>query len=237
MTDLDQLLEVQRFDTGADQLRHRRVSLPERPELVATHGLRAAAEQRGAKATADRQVLAAGQDRLERDITQARDRIKTVEGTMYGGTVSNPRELQALQDEVGSLQRRVTLLEDEEIAVMEQLEPIDAAISAEAAEVERLGGEIIRLEAAITAAEAEVDVELETNRAAREASAAAVPEPLMVEYEAIRSQSGGVAVAALTAGQCGGCHMRLSSMELDRIKKQPADAVIHCEDCGRLLVR
>ena len=68
-------------------------------------------------------------------------------------------------------------------------------------------------------------------------SAGAVPAPLLAEYEQLRSTSMGIAVSALTGGQCGGCHMRLSAVELDRIKKQPADAVIHCEDCGRLLVR
>jgi hypothetical protein len=31
--------------------------------------------------------------------------------------------------------------------------------------------------------------------------------------------------------------MKLSAVELDRIKGLPADARITCEDCGRLLVR
>jgi hypothetical protein len=237
MTGLHQLLDVQGLDTGADQLRHRRTSLPERTSLATAHADHDAVERRAAAIAAERSVLGAEQERLERDIGQARDRIKTVEGTMYGGSVSNPRELQALQDEVASLQRRVSLLEDEELAVMEQIEPLDADAAREAAEAERLVGEMVRLEADITAAEAEIDVELEANRAARAVSVVGIPEPLMTEYEDLRARSGGVAVAALTAGQCGGCHIRLSSVELDRVKKQPEDAIIHCEECGRLLVR
>lgn len=64
-----------------------------------------------------------------------------------------------------------------------------------------------------------------------------VPETLAAEYEKIRSTSGGVAVAQLVGGQCGGCHIRLAAMELDRVKHLPPDALVHCEECGRLLVR
>lgn len=237
MTDLQQLLEVQHHDTLADQLRHRRSALIERAELATATLQRANAEQAAEAVATNRAGLAASQDRLETDITHARDRIKAVESKLYGGTVSSPRDLQALQDEIASLQRRVGLLEDDELAIMEQLEPIEAALAHETAEVTRLTAEIDRLESAVTAAEAEVDVELASNEAKRGASLSGVPPALLAEYEQIRIRSGGIAVAALVGGQCGGCHMRLSSMELDRVKKQPPDAVIHCEECGRLLVR
>lgn len=237
MSSLHQLLDLQQHDTLADQLRHRRASLPERTELVDARAQRTAAEQARATQKAARDALGAAQDRLETDISAARDRMKAVDATMYGGGITNARELQALQDEIASLKRRVTLLEDEELEVMEQLEPVDAAIAAADADAERLAADIERLEAAITTAEAEIDVELAANAGERATSAALVADPLLAEYEQLRSTSMGIAVAALVGGQCGGCHMRLSAVELDRIKKQPVDAIIHCEDCGRLLVR
>ena len=237
MNDLNHLLDVQRHDTLADQLRHRRAVLPERAALVEATEQLAASERSLATVSSTRAALGSEQDRLEGDITHARDRIKAVDAAMYGGGVTNARELQALQDEIASLNRRIGLLEDEEIGIMEQLEPIDTSVAHERAEIERLTAEIERLGTAITTGEAEIDVELDATQAERDALATGVPADLLAEYEQIRSQSGGVAVAELVAGQCGGCHMRLSSMELDRVKKQPVDAIVHCEECGRLLVR
>ena len=38
-------------------------------------------------------------------------------------------------------------------------------------------------------------------------------------------------------GRCGGCHLALPATEVDRVRKEPADALIRCEQCDRILVR
>jgi uncharacterized protein len=52
----------------------------------------------------------------------------------------------------------------------------------------------------------------------------------------LRHDLGGIAVARLVGTNCGGCHLTLSAVELDRIRHEPGDAVVICEECGRLLV-
>ena len=160
MTALDQLLEVQRHDTRADQIRHRRANLPERAALAEREAERAKAERELSTTSARRDELQAEQDRIEGEVAKAKERIAVVDGKLYGGATSNPRELQALQDEVASLGRRVSLLEDSELEVMEQLEPVEAASANQQAAIERLGADIERLGMELTAAEAELDVDL-----------------------------------------------------------------------------
>jgi predicted nucleic acid-binding Zn-ribbon protein len=233
---LDQLLEVQRHDTRADQIRHRKANLPERAAMVERETDRAKAQREHTTTVARRDELQAEQDRIEGEVDKAKARIAEVDGKLYGGATSNPRELQALQDEVASLGRRVGLLEDSELEVMEQLEPVETATVTQAAEIERLGAELDRLAMELTAAETELDVELTEVEAHRAEAAQAVPAELLEEYEHIKANSGGVGVAPLTGGQCGGCHIKLSAMEIDRIKKLAPDTVVHCDECGRLLV-
>jgi predicted nucleic acid-binding Zn-ribbon protein len=233
---LEQLLEVQRHDTRVDQIRHRKANLPERAALVEREADKARTEREHATTTARRDELQAEQDRIEGEVAKAKARIGEVDGKLYGGATSNPRELQALQDEVASLGRRVGLLEDSELEVMEQLEPVDAATVANQAEITRLEGEIDRLAMELTAASAELDVELAEVEGLRAAAAQAVPDELLEEYEHIKANSGGVGVARLTGGQCGGCHIKLSAMESDRIKHLPPDSVAYCDECGRILV-
>jgi uncharacterized protein len=236
MNPLELLLEVQKHDTHADQIRHRQANLPERAALAEREAERAKAEREHRTTTDRRDELQAEQDRIEAEVTKAKERIAAVDGKLYGGGTSNPRELQALQDEVASLGRRVTLLEDSELEVMEQLEPVEAATVANQAEIVRLEAEIERLGMELTAAEAELDVELAEVEDHRASAAQAVPAELLEEYEHIKVNSGGVGVAPLTGGQCGGCHIKLSAMESDRIKKLPPDAVAYCDECGRILV-
>ena len=58
----------------------------------------------------------------------------------------------------------------------------------------------------------------------------------MALYERLREQKG-VGAALLRARQCGGCNMSLDASELSRIRAAPADEVIRCEECQRILVR
>ena len=93
------------------------------------------------------------------------------------------------------------------------------------------------LRAQIVEDEVAIDADLERVRAERAILAASVAPELLEEYERLRPQSGGIAIARLVGGSCGGCHLGLSAVEIDRIKKLPPEAPAHCEECGRLLAR
>ena len=60
---------------------------------------------------------------------------------------------------------------------------------------------------------------------------------MLASYEELREQFGGQPVARLVGANCDGCHIQLSAVAVDRIGKMPEDAVVTCEECGRLLVR
>jgi predicted nucleic acid-binding Zn-ribbon protein len=59
----------------------------------------------------------------------------------------------------------------------------------------------------------------------------------MARYEQLRPKFGGVAIARLVGGRCDGCHLALAQAALERIRSAPPDALVECEECGRLLVR
>ena len=83
----------------------------------------------------------------------------------------------------------------------------------------------------------EIEADLERVRTERAAIAGEVEPELLAEYDRLRPQSGGIAIARMVGGSCGGCHLSLSAVEVDRIKKLPPEAPAHCEECGRLLAR
>lgn len=237
MSRWESLLAVQAHDTRADQLARRLDTLPERAQLVTVS--QQVAEVDGRLATVDvrRGELSRSQQRLEDEIASLTERANQAEKQLYSGSVSNPRELQALQDDIASIRRRISQIEDDELEIMELSEPVDAQRAELEAERERLTAETDRLTGALAAAEAEIAEELSAVKAERDEAAAGVPDELWAEYDLLRSQLGGIAVARLVGTTCQGCHLQLSAVEVDRIRKLGVDEIVHCEECGRLLVR
>ncbi len=234
---LEQLLVVQDHDTRATQLRTRRRTLPERDEAAQVASALEAATARWTELDVERHRLDRDQSRLDDEVASLRAKLDHADKAMYSGAVTNPRELQALQEEAASHTRHIGQLEDQELEIMVEREPVDeglVALEAERAELQVRADDVA---ARLTVAEAEIDAELAALETERAAAAAIVPPDLLAEYEALREGNGGVGAARLEHGTCGGCHMKLSAVEQDRIKGLPEDATIHCEDCGRLLVR
>jgi len=231
------LLAVQEHDTQADQLRHRSATLPVRAEITRVEEDLRVFDQRLAEVDARAGELARSQKRLEDEIASLNGRAEQAEKQLYSGSVTNPRELQALQDDVASIRRRISHLEDEQLEIMELADPVEAdRDELLAARAERVA-ELDRLRSELSAAEAEIEEELAQVARSRAEAAAAVPDDLWPEYDRLRRTRGGVAIARLVGSTCQGCHLTLSAVELDRIRKLPLDEPVHCEECGRLLVR
>ena len=160
-----------------------------------------------------------------------------LEKRMYSGTVTAPRELQAMQADSEALKRRQSALEDQVLESMSEREPLDARLSALDADREANDAESGELRIAIAEAESAIDAELASEEAARAEATASIPPDLLSLYEQLRARLGGIGAARLVRGSCSGCHLALPATEVDRIKREPPDVVIRCDQCGRILVR
>lgn len=237
MSRWDALLSLQEHDTAAAQLVHRRAHLAALDALEQVMGDVRRLEATVAEVEAGRHELARGQQRLEDEISSLTDRAGHHDKTLYSGTIGNPRELQTLQDEIAALKRRISQLEDQELELMEQIEPLDAELGRAARERTDLHDRGTALRGQIVEEEVAIDGELARVRAERDALAGGIEAELRPQRLVLGEQLGGIAIARLVGGSCGGCHLGLSAVEVDRIKKLPPEAPAHCEECGRLLAR
>jgi predicted nucleic acid-binding Zn-ribbon protein len=236
VSEYDTLLEVQAHDTTVDQLRHRRAHLPERAELAEVDAELSALAAEVASVTEERDDRARQQRRIEDEVTAIEAKLTEVDGAMYGGSITSPKELQALQDETGHLKRRQSTLEDQVLELMEALEPLEARLAELDGRRATLDGRAQELLVAAAEAEAGIEADLVTTEAERTALAGDLPSDLLAQYEAARVQFRGVAVARIEHNTCGGCHLRLSAMEVDNLKHLAPGEVVTCGECGRLLV-
>lgn len=234
MNGTERLLELQETDSAIDRLEARRTELEAGDEL------------RAAKVRADDAENEVGELRLASDSVE-RERIRldaeveslsmkqqAEEKRLFDGSVTNAKELESIQAEVGGLKSRRTRVEDELLEQMVRKEDLEARISAaESAAaharsaLETTGGDSAReLEEIASTAE-------EKSKARAELAASIGPD-LLELYEDLRRQKKGVGAATLVDGVCQGCHQKLSAMELDRLKK--SEGVKRCEYCRRILI-
>jgi predicted nucleic acid-binding Zn-ribbon protein len=230
------LLEVAELDSRASQLRHQRAHLPELGEIAALTAERTALtdQVRDARIVVD--DLTVEQAKADREVEQVRARRERDRTRMDSGQITQPKDLERMQHELVSLERRITTLEDAELEVMEALEQAQQVLDALAIRADDIDAKLGQLVTARDEKRVGIDASLDEVAAARGPATEGMPEDLMALYERLREQKG-IGAALLRARQCGGCNMTLDASELSRIKAAPADEVIRCEECQRILVR
>jgi predicted nucleic acid-binding Zn-ribbon protein len=230
------LLELADLDAELSRLDHRRRTLPENAEFER-------AQQRDTKLRDELATLeATGSDlnrdqaKAERDVDQVRTRIERDRARLDAGRVSSPRELENLQSEIVSLERRQGDLEEVVLEVMERVEDVTRRRDMLSSEQATLASELTEIAARRDAAFAEIDEEAAKARDGRARLAEDLPTDLLSLYDRLRAQHT-VGAAALRNGRCEGCHLSLNTVELGQIRAAPPDEVLRCEECRRILVR
>jgi len=231
------LLELADIDSELARIEHRRRGLPEHQEIARIEHRDTELRDSIAALTAQSSDLKRDQAKAEADVEQVRSRIDRDRQRLDGGMTSSPRELENLQSEIASLQRRQSDLEEIVLDVMERREAAQTSLDEASAEREQIGAELQTVTAARDVALAEFD-ELSAKASARRAEIGGVtPADLLALYDKLRAQHGGVGAAALRQGRCQGCHLTLNTVDLNAIRAAPGDEVLRCEECRRILVR
>jgi predicted nucleic acid-binding Zn-ribbon protein len=230
------LLDLQEIDTRIHQLQHAkkthatlaRIADLQR-QLADLHG--SLVDSRTAAEDLRTELRKAEADVAQVVARQARNRDLVESGTL------SAKDAQGVAEEVALLTRRRDVLEEAELDVMERLEAHEVALGKVEAANEQLT-------MARTAAEAERDTAFEEINAegraltVRRRDLAAVIDPaLIAHYDQLRTRLGGAGAAALRLGRCGGCGIVIPPGDMAAAEAAPPDQIIHCEECGRILVR
>ena len=229
------LLDLAEVDAELGRLAHRRRTLPEHAELAEAE----AAVRSGKDKLVEVETVAGDLDRdirrLERDVEGVRART-TRDNQMLAASGVGARQATDLQHELETLARRQSVLEDEQLEVMEQREAVGVDVEHARAEVtaaeQRLGDVTERRDTALK----DIDA-AETGRLRdREKVVAEMPADLLAAYERRRDQRG-IGAAKLVARRCQACRLELDRTALSDLRGAPADEVVYCEECGTILVR
>ncbi|WP_425287105.1 zinc ribbon domain-containing protein [Nocardioides lianchengensis] len=231
------LLDVQALDARADQLRHQRATIPETAEINALRTSRTDLDNRARDARIVVDDLTAEQEKVDADVEQVKTRRKRDRDRMDQGLISNPKDLERMTHELESLERRISTLEDEELEVMARLEDAQRDLDGVVAQVADADEKLAALTATRDEKASAIDAQLVDVEAQRGPSVEGLPTDLLALYDKLRAQKNGVGAAELRQRRCTGCQLGIDNAELAVIKSTPADTVVRCEECSRILVR
>ena len=169
--------------------------------------------------------------KLEAD--SQKERSESLNSQLYGGEVTNPRDLESLEREASNV-----------LVIVEQQESALAEITVK---VEEAQTKKSKLESKLDEAKADWEIrrtelqaslkELNAEKAGFEGRRSKMTDSLdpstLERYEALRKSKGGLAVAKVERGLCQGCRMSLPTHQQQRVRSGRQEVL--CSSCGRLL--
>lgn len=156
------------------------------------------------------------------------------EKKLYSGTVRNPKEMTAMQEEIEMLLRQRNRLDEKIILLMDEVE---SAKQHQVVAKKALSVAKAALKAKLAVAQVardEMSAMAQKLDAYRKAAVKPISESLMKRYEELKKANQGIGIAPLVDGNaCGGCRMGLPSQIITRLRL--GRDIETCPNCGRML--
>ena len=163
-----------------------------------------------------------------------KERSETLNSQLYGGEVTNPRDLESLEREAANVLHQV---EQQETALAEITVKIEEAQTKKS----ELESKLEEAKAAWRARQSKLKAslkELNAERTGFQGQRSKLTEGLdpssLQHYETLRKSKGGLAVVKVERGLCQGCRMSLPTHQQQRVRN--GHQTVLCSSCGRMLI-
>jgi predicted nucleic acid-binding Zn-ribbon protein len=167
----------------------------------------------------------------ETELEDTTEKTSKAEKELYGGKITNPKELAGLQHEINTLKNISDQLETKALEVIDRFEITEKTVAGADAELKKLEAEWQQLQNQLTADITLLQKTLINLNEKRNQLVELIEPPAVKLYEGIRKQKK-QAVAKVEQGICRACRISLSANVLQKARSgQP----VPCGNCGRIL--
>ena len=231
MATIRRLYDLQALDLETDR-RNQRLK-----EIAAALGNNAALvllRSRLAELEASSTEAAAQQKDLDLAIATFTQRITQAEQMLFGGTVTNPRELSGFQADVVQLKRLRAEQEDRLLVALDKTDTLNGEWNILAEQLGEVEQQWNAEQHAMAEEQATFQTETVELMAKRGALTPLIAAGDLALYEQVRRAHGGKAVARVDRGMCKNCRERLPTQQLKMARTSPSP--VRCSSCGLILL-
>ncbi len=233
MTEIQSLLKLQELDMERLALETALEELPVQREIDKLQESLSVLQERLSSAGFELNRVRKEQKHEEWTIKDTTMTIDSISRKLYGGEVTNPREIESMRCRLNTLEVTKRKLEDEVIGLMEKVEALESETAGVNLEIQQKETEVCKLIGKRDLEIAEISAKLKSIAEAREKLQVQISDSLLKKYEQILKDRGAPVVVPIRGNICGGCHVALPSSII--ILAKPNNKVVRCENCGRIL--
>jgi predicted nucleic acid-binding Zn-ribbon protein len=229
MSQIDLLYRLQQID---DEIRagKKRLTVVVRSQKETEELL--AARQRAESSAAQLREHRATQADLNLALKSLNAKAQSSERRLYSGTVKNPKELEDLQNELESLSRRRSSLEDELLEAMILVEEAQEEDTAAQISLEENEASWAQDQADLKQEQSELVTRVNSLTVQRKKHLELITAESLLAYEDAQRRAGTTAVVLLKNSRCRGC---LVTVPENQVKWVNEGQLIHCDSCSRIL--
>jgi predicted nucleic acid-binding Zn-ribbon protein len=227
---ITELLELQALDTEIGRLHQDREALDRGDRIE-----RALAVRQARLTAAERRLhgLEVEQRNAELELQALEEKKHQTSRKLYEGRVTAPRELQALEMEIGMLDRQRQRLDEAMLRRMDEIEAAKKAVETAQAAVQEADKALKIIRRRYEKEATRIETELDKHAPQRERVAASVKGDVLRRYDDIRRRSHNLAAVRIENGACAGCRMKVGAAMMRRVVAN--DQYVYCESCSRFL--
>jgi uncharacterized protein len=192
--------------------------------------LQAEKAEKEAKLKADQKTLR----ELEMKTLKIVDDRKELYDNMYGGKGGNVKELEQKQRRMDQLAAEKKNLEDNVIVLMESIEEQEEQLKTLTEELRQAEDDLKKTEVKLATELEELKEKLSGLVERRQERAGKIDSKLLEKYRILAEKHQGRPLARVDNDICGGCRVFISGALRGHLYNP--DALVYCENCGRLLV-
>ena len=169
----------------------------------------------------------------ELDLEELSAKISSSEANLYGGEITNPKELASMQQELNYLRPRQSKVEEDTLAAMSALEERESMLKAAEEHLTTVEESWDELQRRLRAEAEELRSQVAESEMEREAIASGLSQRDLSVYESLCRQKAGYAVALLENGICQGCRVTLPTGMAQKVRR--GNEIVQCGSCQRIL--
>lgn len=228
------LLDLQALDDELTRIGQHQRRLEQAQDIRAAEAERSALRRTAADRRGELDDLRTRVGRVEADVATVEQRLDRDDQRL--AATSSAKDALGLEQEIASLRRRRSTLEDDELELMEQTEAVEGAAREVGSALQALDDRIALLRADREDATAGLTAQRADAEARRAALVADLPAALVALYDRQRTRYG-VGAAALVGAVSGGSNMTLTGADLAEIRSAAPDAIVLDPESNCILVR
>ncbi len=168
----------------------------------------------------------------EMDVASTSEQIKNLREKLYGGSITNPKEVNTSSMKLESLDEKVKRTEDEILSIMEEQDALRTRLEAMSAELSKKAEDYREKHGTLLASQEKVRQQLAKIPLSRQKMLKRVDADLWQKYTEIQKRFDDP-LARVEKSTCMGCRVNIPFHDLRRLKQ--GDELVLCSHCGRML--